>query len=100
VAAKGNQVQLTDKLHHHPQTAYQTVGEGEAEEAIIINLTTGAYYSINDTGTMFWQLLDGQRTIGDCARLIAAEYDVEIGEVETDLLELAVELKKEGLLVA
>jgi hypothetical protein len=48
---------------------------------------------------MFWELIDGQRTIADCARTIAGDYDVEPGEVEADLLELAAELKDEGLII-
>ena len=88
-------MQLTDIPNHSPQATHQEVGE----EAIIIDLNTGSYYSLNDTGTMFWQLIDGQRTIADCAKLIAEEYDVEAEVVEADLLELATEFKGEGLIV-
>jgi hypothetical protein len=88
-------MQLTDRPRHSPNAAHQAVGE----EAILINLHTGAYYSLNDTGTMFWELLDGQRTIADCARLIAAEYEVEAAVVEADLLELAADFDQEGLVV-
>jgi hypothetical protein len=48
---------------------------------------------------MFWQLLDGERTIAECARLIASEYEVEASLVEADLLELATEFKNEGLII-
>jgi hypothetical protein len=88
-------MQASDKPQHSLNAAHQTVGE----EAILINLNTGSYYSLNDTGTMFWELLDGQRTIADCARLIAGEYDVEASVVEADLLELAADFKQEGLIV-
>jgi len=85
----------TDKPRPSPNAAHQTVGE----EAILINLNTGSYYSLNDTGTMFWGLLDGERTISDCAQLIATEYEVEAGIVEADLLELATDFKHEGLII-
>jgi len=88
-------MKATDTPKRHPEAAHQGVGD----EAILINLTTGAYYSLNDTGTMFWELLDGRRTIADCAKAIAAEYDVEPGVVEADLLELAAEFEQEGLIV-
>jgi hypothetical protein len=74
---------------------YQKVGE----EAILINLNTGAYYSLNDTGTLFWELLDGARSIADCARQIAADYDVEPAMVEEDLIDLAIDFQKEGLIL-
>ena len=88
-------MQLNDKLRHSSNAAHQMVGE----EAILINLITGSYYSLNDTGTMFWELLDGERTIADCARLIAAEYEVEADVVEADLLELAAGFEQEGLII-
>lgn len=91
---------LSDTPNHSPAAAYQTVGEAGSAEAIIINTNTGEYYSLNDTGTRFWELLDGQRSIAECAQVIAAEYDAPLGEVEGDLLELAVEFKKEGLIIA
>ena len=83
------------KLQRSPQATHQTVGE----EAILINLNTGEYFSLNDTGTMFWELIDGQRTIADCARLIAKAYEVEPEVVEDDLIELATELHNEGLII-
>jgi len=88
-------MKLIDIPQHHPDATHQIVGE----EAIIINLTSGAYYSLNDTGTMFWELIDGQRNIAACAQAIATEYAVEPEVVEADLLELAIEFEQEGLIV-
>lgn len=88
-------MELTYKPQPSPDAAHQPVGD----EAILINLKTGVYYSLNDTGTMFWTLLDGQRTIADCARLIAIEYEADLEVIEADLLELATGLKREGLIV-
>ncbi|RME77963.1 MAG: PqqD family protein [Chloroflexi bacterium] len=85
----------TDILTRSTNAAYQSVGE----ETILINLNTGEYYTLNDTGSRFWQLLDGQRTIADCAAVIAGEYDVPPAVVEADLLELAAEFVSEGLAV-
>jgi hypothetical protein len=89
-------MQATDKPRHSPNAAHQGVGD----EAILINLNTGSYYSLNDTGTKFWELLDGQRTIASFDQLIAAEYEVEAEVVEGDLLELAADFEQEGLIVA
>jgi hypothetical protein len=90
---------LPVNLDHKPQPSPSAVHQPVGDEAILINLDTGAYYSLNNTGAMFWQLLDGQRTIADCARLIALDYDAELELIEADLLELAAALNKEGLLV-
>ena len=89
-------MQATDKPSHSSQATHEMVGE----EALVINLNSGSYYELNDTGARFWQLIDGQRTITDCARLIAADYEeVDIAEVEADLLELAAQFQAEGLIV-
>ncbi len=81
------------RLRHTANATYQSV-EGEA---ILIHLQTGTYYSLNDVGTTFWELLDGARTLGDCAAKIAAEYDAPVDVITADLLELAEDLLKEGL---
>lgn len=60
-----------------------------AEEAILINLNTGTYFSLNKIGTEFWEMLDGQQTIQQHAQTLAAKYNVEVAMVVSDLLELA-----------
>jgi hypothetical protein len=89
-------MQPTDILQRSPTATHQTVGE----EAILIDLNTNSYYSLNDTGTLFWELLDGQRSIADCAIEIAGQYDVDPRVVVEDLLELAAEIRREGLVIA
>ena len=87
-------MQLTNIPQRNPDIAYEKVGE----ESILLSLTSGAHYTLNDTGTMFWELIDGKRSIADCAAEIASEYDVEPEIVEADLLELATEFKSEKLI--
>ena len=87
---------LHNILQRSPNATHESVGD----EAILIDLNTGSYYSLNDTGVMFWELLDGQRTIADCAQAIAKEYEVDEQMVQADLLELAAEFKREGLVLA
>jgi hypothetical protein len=86
----------TTKLARSPDASYQVV----AGEAILIHLKTGVYYSLNEVGTAFWNLLDGTRTIGDCAQAIA-ELIVEdkplLNMIESDLLEISQKLTKENL---
>lgn len=70
-----------------------------ADEAILIDVNTGTYFSLNEVGTEFWQMLDGEHTIGQHAATIAAKYDVETAMVVDDLLELAAEMAKDDLIV-
>ena len=46
--------------------SYQTV----AGEAIVIHLKTGVYYSLNEVGTAFWDLMDGTLTVRECGQRI------------------------------
>ena len=85
---------LTNIPQRNPDIAYEKVGE----ESILLSLTSGAHYTLNDTGTMFWDLIDGKRTIAVCAAEIAIEYNAVPEIVEADLLELAVEFKSEKLI--
>jgi hypothetical protein len=70
-----------------------------ADEAILIDINTGTYFSLNEVGTEFWQMLDGQQTIEQHAAVIANKYEVETDMVVADLLELAEEMAKDKLLV-
>ena len=83
----------TTLLRHSANATFQTV----AGEAIVIHLQTGAYYSLNEVGTVFWEMLDGAKTIQDCAAKIAEEYNAPVEDVTNDLIEIAGELVKEGL---
>jgi hypothetical protein len=70
-----------------------------ADEAILIDISTGTYFSLNEVGTEFWQMLDGEQTIEQHAAIIAAKYEVETSMVIEDLLELANEMAKDNLLI-
>ena len=68
-----------------------------AGEAILIDVTTGTYFSLNTVGTDFWELIDGEKSIADHAAVIAAKYEVDVPMVLADLLELTGEMAKDGL---
>lgn len=84
------------RLQRSPNATFQVV----ADEAILIHLHTGVYYSLNEVGTVFWELLDGQRTLADCAAQIANEYNAPAEVILADLEELAGELAREGLVTS
>jgi len=63
----------------------------------VIDLRTGVYYTLNEVGTAFWNMLDGTKTIADCAAAIAAEYNAPLEVVTADLLEISADLVNEGL---
>lgn len=54
-------------------------------------------YTINATGEAIWDLLDGQRTIGDIARCVAERYDVADAVARADVAELLAQLHQDAL---
>lgn len=68
-----------------------------ADEAILIRLDTGTYFSLNKIGTQFWQLLDGRQTIAQHAATVADQYQVAATMVTADFVELAAKLAAEKL---
>lgn len=68
-----------------------------ADEAILIHMDTGTYYSLNRVGTEFWDRLDGAQTLQQHAAALAQKYSVDEAMVVGDLLELAEKLKAEDL---
>ena len=81
------------------QRAESVTFEVVADEAILIDINSGTYFSLNEVGTEFWEMLDGQQTIEQHANAIANKYDVETSMVVDDLLELAQEMAKDQLLI-
>jgi hypothetical protein len=55
--------------------AKQVTFEVVAGEAILIDMNSGTYFSLNEVGTMFWEELDGRRTLEELAGLIADTYN-------------------------
>ena len=68
-----------------------------AGEAIVIDVNTGTYFSLNKIGTEFWEMLDGAQSVQQHAATIAQKYDVDAGMVTGDLLELAQTMVKDGI---
>ena len=81
------------------QRAESVTFEVVADEAILIDINTGTYFSLNEVGTEFWEMLDGQQSIEQHATVIAEKYDVESSMVIDDLLELAEEMAKDKLII-
>lgn len=80
-------------LQRSDNTTFQTV----ADEAVLIHMDTGTYFSLNKVGTEFWEKLDAKKSIQQHSMDIAAQYEVEPEMVAADLLELAEKLVNEKL---
>lgn len=66
-------------------------------EAILINLDTGAYYSMDNVGAVIWQFIDERRSVEEMLAGITAQYDVSAAQAESDILRILGELVDEKL---
>lgn len=68
-------------------------------EAVVLNLDSGLYYSLNEVGSKIWNLCDGTHNIKDITAAVCKEFEVEPGTAERDILEVMDDLVKEELLI-
>lgn len=69
-------------------------------EMVLLNLKSGVYYGLNESGAQMWTLL---AELGDPARVVAAlerEYAASRGQLQRDLDALVAALTEKGLLEA
>lgn len=55
-------------------------------------------YSLNEVGTLIWQLIDGQKTLNGIVEGIVMAYDVNPEEAKKDALEFVKSLEEAGLI--
>ena len=66
-------------------------------EAIVLNVRTGVYYGLNDTGTRMWNVLSRHAGVEQAYGALLAEYDVADDRLRDDLLGLIGQLAERGL---
>jgi hypothetical protein len=69
-------------------------------ELIIIRLSDGTYYSMDNAGARVWALIEAQHPIADVVRIISSWYGAAADRVESDVATLVRELLDEGLIIA
>ena len=67
-------------------------------EAVVLNLTSGKYYGLDETGTRMWTLLAQYSRIDAAFKDLLEEYEVTEDQLRQDLLNLVDELAAHGLL--
>lgn len=83
----------------YPEKSDDTAFRVVNDEAVIMHLVTGVYYSINEVGARIWDLCDGWYSIKDIALVISQEFDIEEETARQDVVELLKDLADERLVV-
>lgn len=74
-------------------------------EFIIVPIVSGIgnmedeIFTLNETGKIIWQIMDGKKTLISIAKELAAQYDAPQSEIEKDILGITQELLKRKMLI-
>ena len=67
-------------------------------DTVILGMHDGVYYGVEGSAARIWALLQVERSLGEIADHLVAEYDVEPGRAWEDLCAHAHELLERGLI--
>lgn len=79
--------------------APQVLAETIAGEAMIVNLATGHYFSLQGSGVDIWAEIEREQACSDIVAAIERRYVADEGEIETAVQMLVDELERENLIV-
>jgi hypothetical protein len=69
------------------------------EEAVIVDLSNGMYYSIDRVGATIWSLVVAGTDVRQIPNMIAANYVGNLQEIEEEVNQLVEQLQRERLIV-
>ena len=65
---------------------------------VILNIGTGIYFGLNETGTRVWNLIDQHSSLLKVFEVMAQEYDVPSETIQKDILQIVEQLCENRLL--
>lgn len=89
-------IDLTTTLALQPRARFRRF----EEEGIVINQKTAEALVISEVGTRLLELVDGTRTLHECAELLGREFEAEPAVIEQDVVRFARELVEAGIAAA
>lgn len=70
-----------------------------AGEAAILDLRSGIYYGLNETGAFIWERIKTPATVRDVRDAMANQFNVEAARCEQDLFSVLSDMVGRGLVV-
>jgi hypothetical protein len=67
-------------------------------ETVLMSLTQAAYFGLDSTGQIIWNMITEPCRVGDLCDQLVAEYDVDRSIIEQDVFDFLNELNGEGLI--
>src|SRR5574340_1382919 len=84
------------RLHVNRPTVTHEIIDGEA---VIVNLVTGNYYSLDKTGADIWSLIEKGVAVSSIAHALALGYEGDPSSIRESVLRLVAQLREEGLVI-
>jgi hypothetical protein len=89
------------QLESSPIRSDNVVGRrGPDAATILLDTSSGRYYTLDDVGGRIWELCDGTKTVNEIATALGEEYDAPLEQIRADLVELLEDLSSDGLVRA
>lgn len=92
---------MSPTIATHPQTykhSSRVAWRKVADEAVILDVETAAYYSLDGAGLRLWELIGEGLALPAILDALVAEFDAPADEIRGDCLELIGVLKKEKII--
>jgi hypothetical protein len=87
-------------MTHFRVNAPNVIHETIDGEAVIVNLQSGSYYSIDKVGAAVWSHLESGLSVPRIVDAISAEYSGDRAVIDRGIRALFTQLEQEGLVVA
>ena len=68
-----------------------------SSDAVILNLSSGVYFSLNRVGSRIWELIQEPRSVREVRDTLVGEFDVDPERCQQDIVSLLEELDAKGL---
>jgi Coenzyme PQQ synthesis protein D (PqqD) len=88
-----------DKPATFPRQREGVAAQVVGGEAVLLDIESGEYFSLNRVGSRIWELCDGTRSAAGIISVICEEFDVDEDVATADTHEVLDEFKKEKLVV-
>ena len=81
-----------------PQPSPNVQGTTLDGETVLLDLSSGRYYTLNRVGTAIWERCTGSQSLQDIHAALCARFEASSERIADDLLALVTHLGHEGLL--
>ena len=89
------QIELSQLFPKQNEDVHSTVLDGDS---VLLNLRTGRYYTLNAVGSVVWEQCTGACSLASILASISERFDVTSQQAQSDIVDLVVQLRQEGLL--